>query len=67
MKNLGRITVYIGIFLSVLGLTLGFIAMFTGLDKHAVVLLNVIPIGFVLMLAGTVASQFSNINKDNNK
>jgi uncharacterized membrane protein len=67
MKNLGRTTVYIGIFLSAIGLILGFAAMFTGWDKHAVVLLNVIPIGFVLMLAGTVASQFSNKNKDNNK
>jgi len=66
MKNLGRITVYIGIFLSVIGLILGFLAMFTGMDKYAVILLNVIPIGFVLMLVGTVASQFSYSNKDNN-
>ena len=66
MKNPGRIAVYIGIFLSAIGFVLGFTAMFTGMDKQAVILLNIIPVGFVLMLAGTVASQLSGENKDNN-
>ena len=64
MKNPGRITVYIGIFLSATGLILGFAAMFIGMDEQAVILLNIIPVGFVLMLAGTVASQLSGEKKD---
>jgi len=66
MKNPGRIAVYTGIFLTAAGLILGFAAMFTGMDEQAVILLNIIPVGFVLMLAGTVASQLSGEKKDKN-
>ncbi|HHJ14832.1 MAG TPA: hypothetical protein ENJ79_10775 [Gammaproteobacteria bacterium] len=57
--RLGRYTVYTGILLAAVGLIGGFAAMFRDADSLAVNLLNLVPLGFVLLLAGTVISQLS--------
>jgi len=51
--------VYTGIFLIAIGLFVGFGAMFQHVDNIAVRALGLVPIGFVVLLAGTVATQLS--------
>ncbi len=65
MKTAGRIAVYVGIALTATGLLIGFGAMFVGKDDLAVTWLSTIPVGFVIMLAGTVASQLSGSRDEN--
>ena len=45
-----------GAILSALGLVLGFGAMFAGIEDYARFGLALVPLGFVIMLSGTVAS-----------
>ena len=59
MHQTGRVTIYIGIILTAIGLIIGFTAMFMDRDNLAKMLLGLVPIGFVLMLAGTVTTQLS--------
>ncbi len=59
MRRVGRYTVYAGILLAAVGLIGGFSAMFRDADSLAVNLLTLVPLGFVLLLAGTVMSQLS--------
>ncbi len=59
MRRVGRYTVYAGAILVAIGLIGGFTALFRDADSLAVNLLNLVPLGFVLLLAGTVISQLS--------
>ena len=64
MKTAGRYAVYTGIILIALGLILGFGMMFGNNDGQAETWLSIVPLGFVILLAGTVASQLSHQEKD---
>ncbi len=59
MHRVGRITIYIGIALVAGGLIIGFSTMFLGYVNQAKFFIGLIPVGFVLLLAGTVATQLS--------
>jgi glycopeptide antibiotics resistance protein len=59
MRRVGRYTVYAGAILVAFGLIGGFTALFRDDDSLAVNLLTLVPLGFVLLLAGTVVSQLS--------
>jgi len=59
MRRVGRYTVYAGIILVILGLIGGFAALFRDADSLAVNLLTLVPLGFVVLLVGTVVSQLS--------
>ena len=59
MRRVGRYTVYAGVVLIAIGLIGGFTALFRDADSLAVNLLNLVPLGFVALLAGTVISQLS--------
>jgi len=59
MRRVGRYTVYAGIILVILGLIGGFTALFRDADSLAVNLLTLVPLGFVVLLVGTVVSQLS--------
>ena len=56
MHQAGRIAIYIGIGLVAVGLIAGFTFMFMGKDEPAKFLIGLVPIGFVLLLAGTVTT-----------
>jgi len=66
MYQLGKITIYVGIALVAIGLIVGFTAMLLDNDNLAKVFIGLVPIGFILLLTGTVASQLSapTANKD---
>ncbi len=57
MGRIGRLTVLAGAALSGVGLAAGFGALFLDAHGAAVELLGMVPIGFVLLLTGTVISQ----------
>ncbi|MDH5179503.1 MAG: hypothetical protein OEZ39_18505 [Gammaproteobacteria bacterium] len=59
MHQLGRIAVYLGITLITAGVIIGFTAMFLDKDNHAVNWLAIIPVGFVVLLLGTVMTQLA--------
>ena len=56
MHQVGKVTIYIGIGLAAIGLIVGFGAMILDHDSQAKNLLGLVPVGFVLMLLGTVTS-----------
>ena len=62
MHQVGRVTIYIGIALTVIGMIVGFTAMFMDSDNLAKVFIGLVPIGFVLLLTGTVMTQLSEPN-----
>jgi len=64
MHQVGKVTIYIGIALTAIGLIVGFSAMFTDSDNLAKVFIGLVPVGFVLLLAGTVATQLSTPKAD---
>ena len=57
MHRIGRLAVYLGILLVVIGLVGGFAAMFLDADALAVNLLMTVPLGFVALLTGVVVTQ----------
>ncbi len=57
MGRLGRLTVWAGAILSAAGLVAGFGALFLEPGGLAVELLGLVPVGFLLLLTGTVISQ----------
>jgi len=65
MYQVGKITIYIGIALTIIGMLVGFTAMFMDSDNLAKFFIGLVPIGFVLLLTGTVATQLSAPNNDN--
>jgi len=62
----GRLVVYIGIAMTTVGLVVGFTAMFMGKQEMTINWLSLVPFGFVVMLAGTVASQLGRRRDDEN-
>jgi hypothetical protein len=56
MHQAGRFAIYIGIGLIAVGLIVGFTFMFMGNDDQAKFLIGLVPIGFVLLLAGMVTT-----------
>ena len=56
MYQAGRISIYIGIGLVALGLIIGFGLMWLDHDDEAKIFIGLVPIGFVLLLAGTVST-----------
>jgi len=65
MHRVGKITIYIGIAMIAAGLIIGFSAMFMGYGHQSKIFIGLIPVGFVLLLAGTVATQLSAPNTTN--
>ena len=65
MHRVGKITIYIGVALVAVGLIIGFSSMIMGYGDQAKIFIGMIPIGFVLLLSGTVATQLSAPNTDN--
>ena len=59
MHRVGTITVYAGILLTILGLVIGFTAMFVDADSSAVQWIGMVPVGFALLMLGTVMTQLS--------
>ncbi len=66
MLTPGRLAVYLGIALTAAGLVVGFTAMFMGKSDMAINWLTLVPFGFVVMLAGTVAAQLGRRTDDEN-
>jgi hypothetical protein len=64
MKQVGRFAVYLGIILIVLGMIIGFGAMIVDQDSQGIIWLSVVPLGFVVLLAGTVMTQLSRPNDE---
>ena len=64
MHRIGKIAVYLGIVLIVIGLFVGFSAIYMDSDGYAIKWLGVIPLGFVLLLLGTVMTQLSHPEKE---
>ena len=64
MRRLGRFAVYLGIILVVLGLVAGFGAMIIDQDSLGIQWLAAVPVGFVVLLAGTVMAQLSRPNDE---
>ncbi|MGD8484536.1 MAG: hypothetical protein PVJ63_02160 [Thioalkalispiraceae bacterium] len=67
MHKIGKITLYIGIVLIACGIIIGFGAMIKNADSQAINWLGMVPVGFILMLAGTVATQLSRSKDDENR
>ena len=59
MHRAGRWAVLAGILLVTIGMVVGFTAMFQDADDIAITALGLIPLGFIALLAGTVATQLS--------
>ena len=67
MHRVGRWAIYAGIFLVAIGMVVGFIAMFRDADDIAITALGLIPLGFIALLAGTVATQLSQPANDESR
>ena len=59
MMLIGRLIIYAGIALAVVGLIGGFTAMARDADGEATNLLILVPLGFAALLTGTVMTQLS--------
>jgi hypothetical protein len=64
MYRVGRIAVWLGIVLIAAGLVVGFTAMFADSDSVAVNTLGLVPLGFVVLLAGTVMTQLAGTSEN---
>ena len=58
MHRAGRLMVILGIALIALGLVLGFGLLFLDADHPAVDLLGLVPLGFLVLFSGVVATLF---------
>jgi len=67
MYQVGRIAVYLGILLIATGIMVGFGAMWLDADGQAINWLGIIPVGFVVLLLGTVMTQLSGPRKDDHR
>ena len=65
MHTAGRVAVFVGILMTILGIIVGFSALFMNADSQAVTWLGIIPLGFVVMLAGTVTTQLTRPKDEN--
>jgi len=62
MHLVGTITVYAGIIMTILGLVMGFGAMYVDSDSSAIQWIGLVPVGFALLMLGTVMTQLSRRN-----
>ena len=67
MHRVGRWAIFAGVFLVAIGMVVGFIAMFRDADDIAITVLGLIPLGFITLLAGTVATQLSQPANDESR
>lgn len=58
MYRAGRLLIWLGVALCAVGLVGGFAMLFRDSDAAAVNLLGLVPLGFVLLFAGVVATLF---------
>ena len=64
MLKLGRFAVFAGIALIVIGMVIGFSLLYKE-DENAIIWLgSIIPVGFVVLLTGTVTSLLSHDDDD---
>ena len=54
MRRFGRIVLYVGIALIVVGMLVGFTVMFMQRDNSAIAWLGLVPLGFICVLSGLV-------------
>jgi hypothetical protein len=66
MGRAGIIGIWLGIVFIAIGLAVGFGAMYIDSDSIAVNALGLVPLGFLLLLVGTVASQMSHPHRHYN-
>ena len=62
MHLVGTITIYTGIIMTFLGLVIGFGAMYIDSDSSAIQWIGLVPVGFALLMLGTVMTQLSRHN-----
>ena len=63
MYRFGRIAGYLGLVLTVLGIVVGFGALFNHAEELAKVFLAIIPVGFVILFAGVTTTLLSGPKK----
>ena len=63
MHLIGKATVYLGILMVVAGLVVGFTAMSMDSDSSAIQWIGLVPLGFLMLLLGTVMTQLSRPGK----
>jgi hypothetical protein len=59
MYKAGRLAVWLGVFLTALGLLVGFPLLFLGHTDHAMKFLTAVPFGFLFLFSGIVATLLS--------
>ena len=64
MLKLGRLAVFAGIALIVVGMVIGFTLLYKGEENATIWLGTIIPVGFVVLLTGTVTSLLSHNDDD---
>ena len=64
MLKLGRFAVFAGIALIVVGMVIGFTLLYNGEENAIIWLGTIIPVGFVVLLTGTVTSLLSHNDDD---
>ncbi|HEC18297.1 MAG TPA: hypothetical protein ENI97_03040 [Gammaproteobacteria bacterium] len=67
MQRVGQIAIWLGILLTLAGLLLGFGVMLSDRASQAVNLLALVPIGFMLLMLGTVMTQLSQPDRPDRK
>ena len=65
MHKAGKIAVITGIALIVSGMIIGFTALFLNKQSEAIQFLGIIPVGFIVTLAGIVTTQLFPESDDN--
>lgn len=58
MRKLGILALWVGVALSGAGVTLGFAALFADQDRWAMLLLGMVPFGFLSLMLGVVMTLF---------
>lgn len=56
MHKVGVFSIWFGVFLTALGIFVGFPLMFADLDDMAMVFLSAVPFGFLFLFSGVVAT-----------
>ncbi len=67
MQRVGQIAIWVGILLTLAGLLLGFGVMLSDNASQAVNLLTLVPIGFMLLMLGTVMTQLGRPDRPDRK
>ena len=64
MHKVGKYAVIAGILLIVIGMVIGFTLLFKGGENAIIWLGTIIPVGFIILLTGTVTSLLSHTDED---